>query len=251
MTGWPEGVGRRLLDETDSTNAEAARLAASGHRQPTWILARQQSTPRGRQGRSWAMPPGNFAATFVDFPDYDVHGAGLRSFVASLALFDVLGHLAPHADVTLKWPNDVLLEGGKVAGILLESTSNGRNLQWLAIGIGVNLASTPDPASIQPGTAAPISVADARGHVISPEAFLDRLANAFAQWDTVLRHRGFEPVRAAWVARAARLGETIEARLPGRSVTGVFDDVDATGALVLRTPTGREEISAADVYFPG
>lgn len=225
-------------------------MAASGDRIPTWIMARHQSAARGRQGRPWAMPEGNLAATLLDFPRYGAAEAGLRSFTASLAVADLLGELCPSAEITLKWPNDVLLNGGKVAGILLESASNAGGLAWLALGIGINLRAAPDAGAIPPGTAPPTSVPDQGGRIVAPEEALTTLACAHARWDQQLTTLGFEPVRNAWIARAARLGQPIEARLPGRTVTGVFEDVDAAGALVLRTPTACERIAAADVYFP-
>ncbi|MEM7179118.1 MAG: biotin--[acetyl-CoA-carboxylase] ligase [Pseudomonadota bacterium] len=250
MTGWPAGVQRRLLDQTDSTNAEAARLAAAGQTEPVWIMARRQRAARGRQGRAWAMPPGNLAATLLDFPGHGVSAAGLRSFTASLAVADLLGRLAPGAGIGLKWPNDVLLNGGKVSGILLESASSGGSLAWLATGIGVNLAAAPDPGAIAPGTAPPTSVVAEGGRLCPSEEALTLLAAALAHWESRLHDEGFAPVRAAWLARAARLGEPIVARLPDREVRGTFEDVDDAGALVLRTPTGCERIAAADVFFP-
>ncbi|MBY8975339.1 biotin--[acetyl-CoA-carboxylase] ligase [Rhodobacteraceae bacterium NNCM2] len=250
MTGWPAGIERRVLDQTDSTNAEAARLAATGHRAPVWIMALRQQAGRGRHGRAWSMPVGNLAATLLDFPGGGIAEAGLRSFTASLAVADLLGQIAPSAKVSLKWPNDVLLNGGKVAGILLESASDGARLDWLVTGIGINLAAAPDAASIAAGTAPPTSVAGEGGRALPPEEALTLLAAALDHWDSRIRTEGFAPIRAAWLARAARLGERIEARLPARSVTGIFEDVDAAGALVLRTPTGPERIAAADVYFP-
>ena len=234
---WPAGVARIVLDETDSTNAEALR-----HEPPAWILAHRQSAARGRRGRAWAMPPGNFAASLALRPDMPPADAALFSFVAAVALHDVLVTLTDR-ELALKWPNDVLLDGGKVAGILLESSGAGGRLDRLVVGIGVNVAAAP--IRVEEGAVSPVAL----GLDLAPEAFLDRLAPAFAAREDAFRREGFAPIRAAWLARAARLGEAIVARTGEVRRSGVFQDVDATGALVLGTPRGPEVVSAADVFF--
>ena len=147
----------------------------------------------------------------------------------------------------LKWPNDVLLSGRKLAGILLEAVNGGA----LAIGVGVNLASAPDPAALEPGAVPPVSLREATGLGVTPEDLLDHLAPAVAAWEDRLNDEGFAPLRAAWLARATRLGEQITARLPGRSLVGRFETIDPTGALVLATADGRVALPAADIAFGG
>lgn len=239
--GWPDGTGRVVLAETDSTSAEAARRADAA---PLWVMARMQTIGRGRRGRVWSMPQGNFAASLVWRPDADPAAMALRSFSASLALHDALTALGV-AGLSLKWPNDVLLDGGKLAGILLESPSPG----LLILGIGINLIAVPDPAGLETGAIAPISLLAATGLRLSPEAMLDRLAPAFATREAQLTADGFAPLRADWLARADRPGQRITARSMTETVTGTFDDVDASGHLVLGTPTGPRRITAADVFF--
>lgn len=243
MTAWPEGVGREVVEKTDSTNAEALRRAAAGEAGPLWIMAREQTAARGRRGRAWAAPAGNFGATLLLRPPGD---RALRSFVAALALNDALVALTGRAELfALKWPNDVLLAGGKVAGILLEAVNGGA----LAVGIGVNLAHAPDAAALEPGAVRPVALAGATGLTVSPDELLDALAPAFAAWEDRLVDEGFGPVRAAWLARAARLGETVTARLPDRTLSGRFETIDESGALVLATPGGRMVLPAADLSF--
>ncbi|SNR42365.1 biotin--[acetyl-CoA-carboxylase] ligase [Puniceibacterium sediminis] len=247
--GWPEGYERRVLAEIDSTNAEAARLAPtlSG---PTWILALHQTAARGRRGRPWAMPAGNFAATLVMRPTETPEVVALRSFVAALALHEAFVMATGRTEgLSLKWPNDVLLNGGKVAGILLESLGVRQGVQHLAIGIGVNLERAPTAQEVEPGAVPPVSLMSATGVAIAPEAFLDILAECYARIELMFVTYGFAPVREAWLQRAARLGETVTARTGTTEVTGVFETVDATGHLVLTTPKGRERIAAADVFF--
>jgi BirA family biotin operon repressor/biotin-[acetyl-CoA-carboxylase] ligase len=234
------------LASVDSTNAEALRRAP-GLIHPTWIFAEAQTAARGRRGRPWAMPPGNFAATLL-IPDPGAPAqAALRSFVAALALADALAAVAPGAGVTLKWPNDVLLNGGKVAGILLEVPGGAGSA--LAVGIGVNLAAAPDAGALEPGALAPVSVAGETGVTVAPRALLDHLAPAFAGWDARLAAAGFAPLRDAWTARAAHIGQPITARMMAEAVNGVFDGIAEDGALLLRTRDGTRRIHAADVFF--
>jgi BirA family biotin operon repressor/biotin-[acetyl-CoA-carboxylase] ligase len=245
MASWPEGVGREVHDTLDSTNAEALRRAAAGEAGPLWIMARSQTAARGRRGRAWSAPPGNFGATLLMYPPGD---RALRSFVAALGLFDAMVALTGRPELfALKWPNDVLLGGGKLAGILLEAA----NSSALAIGIGVNLASAPDPGTLEPEAVSPVSLRAATGLAVGPEELLDQLGPAVAAWEDRLVDEGFGPLRTAWLARATRLGEPIVARLPSRTLTGRFETVDASGALVLATDEGRLVLPAAEITFGG
>ena len=242
---WPPGWGRVVLAETDSTNEEARRRALAGERGPLWIMARRQAAARGRRGRAWAAPEGNLSATALLRPDLAPRDAALLSFAACLAVAELFEAHAPGAAVALKWPNDALLNGRKAAGVLLESAGAGPSLAWLAVGVGVNLAHHPEAVAGWP----PTCVAAETGAAPAPEAALETLAAGFALWAGRLEAEGFAPLRAAWLARAARLGEKVEARLPGETVAGVFTDLDADGALVLATPLGARRIHAAELYF--
>ena len=241
---WPEGYGRRILTEVDSTNAEAARIAGT-LAGPEWILGLRQTSGRGRRGRAWVMPDGNFAASLVMRPTEPPEIVALRSFVTSLALFDVLARVGgTETGLALKWPNDVLLNGGKVAGILL-----GGGASHLCIGIGVNLIAAPGTDQVEPGAVSPVSVLTELGVRIRPEAFLDRLAETYAARETAFVTYGFAPIREAWLARAARLGDVITARTAREETVGTFETVDAAGNLVIKTPEGLRAIAAADVFF--
>jgi len=170
----------------------------------------------------------------------------LRSFVAALALYDALEAATGRTDLlSLKWPNDVLLRGGKVAGILLESTGIGH----IAIGIGVNLVAVPDGALLEPHAAAPVSVFGETSIKLNPDAFLTLLAQSYARHEQSFVTYGFAPVRELWLSRAARLGEVIKARTMRDEFTGTFSTVDPSGNLVLETAQGRRVIPAADVFF--
>lgn len=218
--------------------AEAARQAQTST-QPTWILALDQTKARGRRGRAWVHPKGNFAATLV-MDAGEIRTAALRSFVASLALFDSFEALGVRG-LSLKWPNDVLLHGGKVAGILLEGLPHGR----LAIGIGVNLAHAPGTDQVEAGAVPPVTL----GIKTTPEEMLDVLAPSFAEWEARFLTYGFEPIRETWLSRAAKLGMPITARTTHQIYHGTFETVDTDGQLVLSTAKDRLTIPAADVYF--
>lgn len=235
------------LDTVDSTNAEALRRA---HERPLWIVARRQTAPRGSRGRPWAMPAGNLAATLALRQRGTPPGLSRLGFVAGLALHDALGALTGEpARLALKWPNDVLLDGGKLAGILLERERSAGDAYTLAIGFGVNLAAAPEPDPSRPEAPRPVALAPRWS--VSPEALLDALRAAFAAREAEMAESGFEPIRAAWLARAARLGEPVTARTLRETRTGVFETIDAWGHLILRTPAGCHRIASADVFFEG
>ncbi len=238
-----------ILPTVDSTNAEAARRA-DRIAAPFWVMAREQTGGRGRRGRPWVSPPGNLYATCLMRPTEAADVVALRSFAAALALHDACAALTGRPEaLTLKWPNDVLLNGGKLAGILLEAQGSGGAVGHLAIGIGVNLASAPPAGSVEPGALRPVSLHGETGLTVPPEDFLDLLAPALARWESALVAQGFAPLRAAWLARAARLGQEMRARTGQAEHHGIFETVDASGALVLRTGTGPVAIPAAEVFF--
>jgi BirA family biotin operon repressor/biotin-[acetyl-CoA-carboxylase] ligase len=224
------------LAEIDSTNSEARRLAQAGERGPVWIMADRQTAGRGRRGRIWEQGAGNLATTLLltdPPPDF-----AQLSFAAALAVADTAAHFAPAARVTVKWPNDVLADGKKLAGILLESGPG-----WLAVGIGINLAHFPE------GTEFPaISLAD---FVTPPSPVEARaiLAARFAHWYDAWMIQGFEALRAAWLARAGGLGAPIRARLPNETRHGLFEGIDGSGALLLNEQGRVTAIAAGEVFF--
>lgn len=243
---WPEGYARVVLDSVDSTMAEAARRA-NALDGPTWIMAHTQTAGRGRRGRAWVAPAGNLNATLIFKPAATAAEAARRSFLAANALYAALAIYVPADKLALKWPNDVLLSGGKVAGILLESSGQGRFVDWLSIGIGVNLMHIPQ--GVTGASFPPTSLKAAGGWDVEPADFLATLANAYATQEDKLAHLGFARIRQDWLRHAARLGEVITARTGKQDITGIFDSIDDDGNLVLITGTGPQTISAADVFF--
>ncbi len=190
------------------------------------------------------MPAGNFAASLAWRPHGTPADFALRSFVASLALHDALTAIGV-ADVALKWPNDVLLKGDKLAGILLESPTPG----LLILGVGINLIAAPDVHDVEAGALRPISLLDGAGIRVTPSAMLDTFASAFAMREAQMQQDGFAPIRSAWLAQAAGIGRAITVKLPSETLQGTFDDVDPLGHLVLGTSSGQRTIPAGDVFF--
>jgi BirA family biotin operon repressor/biotin-[acetyl-CoA-carboxylase] ligase len=244
-----EAAPRLILEDTDSTNAEARRMAERGETGPLWIVARRQSAGRGRRGREWSSETGNLAATLLTVVHRPPAEAAQLTFVAALAVADLLDAYAPPALVSIKWPNDVMLDGKKASGILLESGAHDSGGLWLAVGIGVNLAHAPTGTE-RPATA----LADhLRGDVGAPpsiERAAEALAQAFATWMDRWMTLGFQPVLDAWAARAPGLHGPCTARLSHETLTGQAEGVEPDGALRLRLPSGDlRRISAGDVFF--
>lgn len=182
-------------------------------------------------------------------PQGPVQEVALRSFVASLALYDAFASVMGEAGLALKWPNDVLLNGGKVAGILLESQAAGRGVSALVVGIGVNLIAHPPVEAVEAGAVSPVSLWSETGLRLTPEQFLGHLVPAFARWEQRIATEGFAPIRVAWLARAARLGERICARTGQEERFGIFETIDAEGNLVLKMDSATVAIPAAEVFF--
>lgn len=239
MIDWPQGYGRLRFEELDSTNSQARRLAENGEAGPVWICAARQTAGRGRRGRAWQSGEGNLAATLLLRPTTPASAVGQLSFVAALSAADTAAQFAPTVAITVKWPNDVLADGKKLAGILLEGGPG-----WLAVGVGINLASFP-PATEFPAT----SLAQLGLVPPAAEEALSVLARRFAHWYDAWMTNGFDMVRAAWLARASGLGAPIRARLPHQTHTGIFEGIDEGGALLLNDRGRVRAIAAGEVFF--
>lgn len=241
----PPGYRLAKHDRIASTNEEARRLGRARAPAPFLVWALEQTAGRGRRGRLWASPPGNLYLSLLLRPDCPAKTAAQLSFVAAVALAQSLAAFLPdRAAVSCKWPNDILLGGRKVAGILLESeTGEGGGLAFLVIGVGVNLLSSPRDAEF-PAT----SLAEAGAPPPAPARVLERFLADFDDWQRRWREEGFAPVREAWLARASFLGQPIQVRLDTTGFCGRFLDIDAQGALVLDTGGERRRVAAGAVF---
>ncbi len=241
-----EPVGKRVLvlDLVDSTNAEALRRAGATERGPLWIVAKEQSAGRGRRGRAWTSPAGNLHATLLLTDPSPPAVAPQLGFVAGLALCDAVTTAAPSlaSRFALKWPNDLLCGGRKIAGVLVEGEGDP---VAVAVGIGINCRHHPDAAELAATDFA------AEGADVGAARLFDELAAAMeTRLDQWSRGAGFAGVRAAWLARAAGVGEPVRVRLSGRETAGCFETIDDSGRLMLRTDAGHLEAIAAGDVFP-
>jgi BirA family biotin operon repressor/biotin-[acetyl-CoA-carboxylase] ligase len=237
----------RLLtyDRLASTNDEAKRLAREGAEEGTAVWAREQSAGRGRHGRQWIGIPGNLFASFILRPNCPPAAASQIGFVAALALGDAVGASAPTlAGLSCKWPNDVLLNGRKFAGILLESEARmSEALDWLILGVGVNVVAHPTE------TEYPTTSLREEGYLVLDAAgLLESFARHFLDWYETWQDDGFAPIRNAWLPRAAGIGEAIVVRLDRQRIEGRFLGIEADGALALETSAGARRIAAGDVF---
>jgi BirA family biotin operon repressor/biotin-[acetyl-CoA-carboxylase] ligase len=234
-----------LYDTVGSTNDEAKRLAHAGAEEGTLVWALEQTVGRGRRGRSWASPPGNLYASLILRPPCPVDRAAQLGFVAALAVGDTLGSICERLDgLSYKWPNDVLLRGRKIAGILLESElGEGEAPGFVVIGVGINLVSSPRDAAF-PAT----SIAEEDLGTVSPGVAIEAFARHFQAWAEHWRGEGFAPVRAAWRAYAAALGESIQVHLEPATLHGRFLDIDQHGALLLESAGEIRHISAGEIF---
>lgn len=233
---------RIALGDVGSTNDEGFTRAASGLALPFWVTARRQTGGRGRMGATWVSEPGNLYATYVAAADR-LGPLNELPFVLGLAALTAIERLAPDAALRVKWPNDLLLDGAKVAGILAESRQMAGVGPVVVAGFGVNLIHAP-PATRHPAT----SLA-AAGHALEPDTLFDALAATLADGIATWRAEGFTSVREHWLARAHGIGRPIEVRLPAETLAGTFRGLDADGRLVLDTGAMTRRIAAGDVFF--
>jgi BirA family biotin operon repressor/biotin-[acetyl-CoA-carboxylase] ligase len=259
-TAIDDGYRLEAHDSVGSTNALALQHAAAGDPGRLWVVAKRQESGRGRRGRPWATPEGNLAATLLLVTERDLKSAATLGFVAGLALSDALDAVAPGvtfavapdggsgpagARFELKWPNDVLAGGAKLAGILLESALVGSDRAAIAVGIGVNVAAFPEDLPY------PATSLNALGAEVEAEDVFLALSDA---WSATMRiwngGRGLSAIRGRWLERAAGLGGEVAVRIEGRVVRGVFETIDEDCRFVIRDADGgRMAIAAGDVHF--
>ncbi|NUS20581.1 MAG: biotin--[acetyl-CoA-carboxylase] ligase [Mesorhizobium sp.] len=258
-TAASEGFRLEAHDSVGSTNALALEHARAGDPGKLWVVSKKQESGRGRRGRAWATPEGNLAATLLLVPGGELRLAATLGFVAGLALADALDAVVPKGRIAvaldgasqgrnrfeLKWPNDVLASGAKLAGILLESAMLDGGRFAVAIGIGVNVVAYPEDL---PYPATSLQALDAN---CDAETLFLALSDAWSEnariWDD---GRGLNAIRKRWLARAAGLGGEVAVRIDGNVVRGVFETIDEDCRFVIRDDKGSVlTIAAGDVHF--
>ncbi|WP_183436675.1 biotin--[acetyl-CoA-carboxylase] ligase [Methylobacterium sp. R2-1] len=261
-----EGHRLHSHDRLDSTNSEAMRLAHGGETGPLWVTTRCQEAGRGRRGNAWTSPEGNLAASLL-MPVAGVapEMVATLGFVAGVALVDALrdacgpaqspqvepgnaalpqGIAASQAAIHLKWPNDVLADGQKLAGILLEAETLPGGRRAVVAGFGVNVAAAPEGL---PYPATALSAFSAAGAPMLLEFLSERFVEAVRIWN---KGRGFSNIRRRWLERAAGVGAPVSVRMAEATLTGIFETIDEGGRLVILAPDGtRRTVTAGEVHF--
>jgi BirA family biotin operon repressor/biotin-[acetyl-CoA-carboxylase] ligase len=235
-----------IFEEIDSTMLEARRRAERGEIASAWLIARIQTAGRGRRGRTWLSYSGNLMTTYYCVADRPLSDVALLGFAAGVAIAETFKAMGVN-DVTLKWPNDVLIGGAKAAGILIDSGTLPGGAAWVGLAFGINLANAPD--AIDQPTRCLRDVLPPDAAVPAPEVFLTTLRPRLEGWAVRTQNEGFEPLRRAWLtlahgvgakARVAQGAETLEGRVVG---------ISPRGELELDTAEGRRLVAAGDVYF--
>lgn len=240
-------LGRTLhhFEAVASTNAQAFELAQEGATHGEVVIAETQTAGKGRRGRAWVSPPGkNLALSVVLRPELPPARAPELTLVAAVALAETLNEAG--AEARIKWPNDVQLDGRKVAGILTELSADTERVHFVIVGIGVNLNSTLEdfPEELQPHVT---SVGRARGQPVPRALFTAALLTRLEAWLDTWQEQGFGPIRAQWKALSSTLGQDVLVRGEARELRGVAEDIDESGALLVRVDGTLERVLAGDV----
>lgn len=250
-----QGYRLHAFDEISSTNAEALAQARTGEQGPVWLVTDQQSSGRGRRNRAWMSPTGNLACSVLEVMPVAPPVAATLGFAAGLALDAALDRIsiearlrASGADVVqfkLKWPNDVLANGRKLSGILLEADVIAPDRLAVVVGIGVNVVAAPE------GLPYPATSLKDCGVNAGAEDLFSALSDAWAEFRGIWNlGRGFEDIRRRWLDRAAGLGERVSIHTGNATVDGMFDTIDETGCMIVITADNRRvPVAAGDVYF--
>ena len=242
----------KVYKSLDSTNEEAKRLLVKNHPR-VWILALKQTDGKGRSGKRWLTEKNSFAASLLYYLDIAYSEMALRSYVAAVALYDCVVNLGVNEKrLTLKWPNDLLFDGRKVAGILLETVHDPHSFRKsLIVGFGVNLDLCPAPSQLDKSVNLPGTLKSSGCSIPDPEEFLNLLMPLYESWDQRLTEDGFDKLRAQYLNRTIPIGKKIAVNSANNSTTGFFSGIRGDGALEIKNASGTEFITAGDVYLIG
>ena len=232
------------LPAVGSTNDVVRERALAGAAEGLVVRAEEQLAGRGRHGRTWTSPPGNLYVSLLFRPSRPLCEAATLSLVIGLSLADAIATAAgPGLELRLKWPNDLLADGAKIAGILLENVSADPLLPAIVAGLGVNVEAAPE------GLPYPATTLRALGVELTPEALLERLLAQVAVDYALWQAGGFGALRERWLARAQGMGQPAGVRVGERTISGRFVDVDEAGHLVLEGEAGRRRLNAGELFF--
>jgi len=249
------GYGLAAFDQIGSTNAEAMSRARDGERGPIWFVTTEQTAGRGRRQRAWIAPRGNLASSVLEVMDVPPAVAATMGFAFGLAHEAALQRVSVEANLRLagsdqlkyllKWPNDILVRGQKLCGLLVEAEAMTDGGLAVVAGIGTNVIAAPE------GTATPATSLATLGVNVGAEELFTALSDAWVEfrgiWDN---GRGFAEIRRLWLERAFGLGERVAIQTGTAVVEGTFDTIDEAGCLIIRTAEGkRAAVTAGEVYF--
>lgn len=242
----PDGFTLLTYDHIDSTNEEAKRLAVDHAPHGTIIFAKSQKQGHGRRGRTWVSEPGNLFCSIILKPDCPLGEASQLSFVMAVSVANALDQISVGAIKSqCKWPNDVLIDGKKVSGILLETIQHqNQQLDGIIAGVGINVMHHPSEKEFR----ATSLIAEGVNEVTA-ESVLESLSDHFARWYAIWRTEGFQTIRYAWLDKAFGVGDTVKVQLASSTYSGVFESLDPNGAMILNEDGNRRHIAAGDVYF--
>lgn len=235
-----------LFEEIDSTILEARRRAERGEVGPVWLVAKRQTAGRGRRGRAWSSLDGNLMATLLFVTEAPPAQIALLGFATGVAIAETLDTLIGNGRTTLKWPNDVFIDGAKAAGILIDSGACAGGT-WVALAFGVNLAAAPE--GLDQPTISVRTVLPPDALAPEPAAFLARVRPRLEYWSARIASDGFEPLRAAWLARAHGLGQPARVVQGEQTLVGRIAGLSPRGELEFDTEAGRRLIAAGDVLL--
>lgn len=247
-TALAAGVRCEAFDHIGSTNAQALSRARDGECGPIWFATTEQTAGRGRRDRNWIAPRGNLAASILDVMPIQPGTAATLGFAAGVALIDALHQVsgASTVDFRLKWPNDLLANGAKLSGILLEAETAPDGRLAVVVGIGTNIVAAPAVTAYPATSLAALGIGAGAADLFA--ALTDAWCGLREIWD---EGRGFPAIRERWLAQAAGLGQTVSiCNGPAMTLEGTFDTIDERGCLIVRTAENKTiPVAAGDVYF--
>ncbi len=238
-----------IFEEIDSTIVEARRRAERGEFGPVWMIARRQSAGRGRRGRSWASIEGNLMATYLGVIARPPADIALLGFAAGIAIAETFDAIVGPGRATLKWPNDLFLDGAKAAGLMLDSGRVSEGAHWVALAFGVNIVGSPDGLDQQ--TAALRDALPPDAAPPTPEALLALIRTRLEALAAALAHDGFADIRAAWLKRAYGFNRPARVQVGAEILEGRITGLSPRGELELETASGSRLIAAGEILLPG